>query len=79
MYVEKTLETCGFPYENRQMFFFIRGAYPFYTLSNLFLFTYFYFMTPKDYKEDWEMFYYVTFILKFLISFYLAYKKTSFV
>ncbi len=33
--------------ENRQYFFFLRGAYPFYTLSNLFMLSYFLLMTPQ--------------------------------
>jgi hypothetical protein len=77
MPIEKFLERLGYTYENRQMFFFLRGAYPFYALSSFFLLTYFYFLTPEYYKEEWEYIYYITFILKFLVTFILAYITTN--
>jgi hypothetical protein len=57
--------------KNRQNFFFIRGAYPFYIFSSFFLMTYLLFGTPTEFYDQWSTLYFTTFILKFLLTFVL--------
>ena len=68
---------CGI--QNRQRLFFIRGPYPVYMLSSLFLMTYFYFYMPEDFQESWGTIYYSTFFAKVFVTFILAFIEPSFV
>lgn len=36
------------------------------------------YFSPEKYVEEWSNFYYITLILKFLITFFLAFKTPSF-
>lgn len=63
----------AFGIKNRQKFFLIRGAYPFYLMSSLFLLSFFHFYMDEDFKSQWSTIYHSTFILKFVLTFVLAY------
>mmetsp|Transcript_40339 Transcript_40339/g.38815 ORF Transcript_40339/g.38815 Transcript_40339/m.38815 type:complete len:208 (+) Transcript_40339:290-913(+) len=79
MYVERFLQNKGYEYLDRQPFFFIRGAYPFYIMSSFFLMSYFYFLTDDTFVQSWNLLYLSTFLLKFLLSFVLVFKKPAFI
>ena len=78
MRVEKFLQGLGYEYPDRQVFFYIRGAYPFYLFSSFFLMSYFFFFSPEGFADEWGSFYLFTFFLKIALSFALAIIKPSY-
>lgn len=64
MIVEGFFTKMGIPFEKRQKFFLVRGAFPFYLISSLFLLTYFMWLSPEGYYEQWKLLFFGTMIVK---------------
>lgn len=77
--VEAAFTFLSIPNNKRFWFFPIRGAYPFYLLSSLFLLTYFEFMAHKDFKEDFSDLFYWSFLIKFLLTIIIVFMPPSYV
>lgn len=75
--VEDLLHTFGI--ENKHRFFFIRGPYPVYLLSSLYLMSYFYFFMDEDFQQSWGNFYYGTFMAKIMVTVILAFMEPCWV
>jgi hypothetical protein len=63
---------------NRQRFFFIRGAYPFYIVSSAMMLCFVNYFMPADFKNDWLSVLMTLFCVKFLFTLLLVIIPPSF-
>ena len=77
--VESVLDTLGIQPQNRQKIFFIRGIYPIYLLTSLFLMSYFYFYMEEDFKTIWSTFYFSLFTVKVLLTIVITFTQPAIV
>ena len=75
--VEDLLQTFGI--KKKHWFFIIRGPYPIYLISSLYLLSYFYFFMDEEFQKTWGNFYYGVFIAKILVTIILVFVEPAYV